>query len=148
MNTERILEVAERLSEQVIAWRRDLHQMPELGVDLPKTSAYVMKQLDEMGVEYESGVGLEHAIVAVIKGKEEGKTVALRADMDALPVKETTGLDFQFAGDRMHAQDTMRIPRSYWVRSKRSKSWKANLKARSNSCSSRPKRFPPGPSPW
>lgn len=103
MNTERILEVAERLSEQVIAWRRDLHQMPELGVDLPKTSAYVMKQLDEMGVEYESGVGLEHAIVAVIKGKEEGKTVALRADMDALPVKETTGLDFQFAGDRMHA---------------------------------------------
>lgn len=69
MNSERIKEISEQISEQVIAWRRKLHQIPELGNELPKTAAYVKEKLDEMGVDYEAGVGLEHAIVAQIGGR-------------------------------------------------------------------------------
>lgn len=89
---------------QVIEWRRALHQIPEIGINLPKTSAYVCEQLDKLGVSYKKGVGLDSAIVATIKGeKGNGKTIALRADMDALPVKEETGLEFASKSENMHA---------------------------------------------
>ncbi|MFB0917684.1 MAG: M20 family metallopeptidase [Clostridiaceae bacterium] len=93
------------VKDDVINWRRHLHQIPEIGNDLPETSAYVAKQLDDMGISYEKGVGIEHAIVATIKGEKagEGKTMALRADMDALPVVETTGLEFAATNGKMHA---------------------------------------------
>ena len=93
------------VTEEVIKWRRDLHQMPEIGVSLPQTSDYVCKQLDEMGISYQKGVGLEHAIVATMEGTKPGagKTLALRADMDALPVVEETGLPFASKNGNMHA---------------------------------------------
>lgn len=89
----------------VIKWRRHLHQIPELGNDLPQTSAYVAQQLDEMGVPYTKGVGIEHAIVASLQGTKPGaqRTIALRADMDALPVVEETGLSFASTNGYMHA---------------------------------------------
>ncbi len=90
-------------SDQIISWRRDLHQIPELGNDLPQTYAYVTKRLDEMGVQYEGGVGVQHGIVAIIEGNRPGKVIALRADMDALPVVENTGLPFQSTNGNMHA---------------------------------------------
>src|SRR5699024_11113331 len=83
-------------------WRRDLHRIPELGLDLPQTSRYVMERLDEMGVEYKTLID-GNAIVGLIKGKEEGKTIAIRADMDGLPIKEETGLPFASTNGNMHA---------------------------------------------
>lgn len=96
--------LAKNALEDVIAWRRDLHQIPEIGIDLPKTSSYIAKQLDSLGISYEVGVGLDSAIVGFIKGgKGEGKTIALRADMDALPIKEESGLSFASINGNMHA---------------------------------------------
>lgn len=98
-------ELIKNVMNEVISWRRDLHQIPEIGNELPKTSAYVAGQLDKMGVSYTKGVGIEHAIVATIEGTKEGhkKTIALRADMDALPVVEETGLPFASKNGSMHA---------------------------------------------
>ena len=91
--------------DDIVKWRRDLHQIPEVGIELPMTSEYICKQLDEMGISYKKGVGIEYAIVAYMEGskKGEGKTLALRADMDALPVLEQTGLPFQATNGNMHA---------------------------------------------
>lgn len=98
-------EIIHSVMADVIKWRRDLHQIPEIGVDLPQTSDYVCKKLDEMGVSYKKGVGLEHAIVATMEGTKqgEGKTLALRADMDALPIAEESGLPFASKNGNMHA---------------------------------------------
>lgn len=98
-------ELVKGVMSDVIKWRRYLHQIPELGNDLPETSAYVAKVLDEIGIPYKKGVGIEHAIVATLEGTKEGegKTIALRADMDALPVVENTGLEFEAKNGNMHA---------------------------------------------
>lgn len=73
--------------------RRHIHSNPEIGLVLPKTKAYVRHKLEEMGLEVkEHG---ESGLSAVIKGKGQGKTILLRGDMDALPMKEETGLDFK-----------------------------------------------------
>ena len=97
-------ELISSVMDNVITWRRDLHQIPEIGNELPKTSEYVCKQLDNMGVSYKKGVGIEHAIVATIEGIKKGqsKTLALRADMDALPITEETGLPFASKNGKMH----------------------------------------------
>lgn len=98
-------ELVKKIEQDVISWRRDLHKIPEVGTDLPETSAYVAKRLEEMNIQYKKGVGLDSAIVATIEGTKTGenKTIALRADMDALPVKEETGLDFASVNGNMHA---------------------------------------------
>ena len=100
-----IKKLMDEVQEDLIKWRRDLHVIPEPGVDLPKTSAYVKSVLDSLGVEYQSNVGLESAIVATLKGTGQGsdKVIALRADMDALPVVEETGLPFASTNGAMHA---------------------------------------------
>lgn len=97
-----IINKAKEVEESIIEWRRSLHQIPEVGLDLPKTSQYVAKQLEEMGIEYRKNVGVS-GIVGLIKGEKEGKTIALRADMDALPIKEETGLPFAAQNGNMHA---------------------------------------------
>jgi hippurate hydrolase len=69
-------------------WRRHLHTIPELGFDLPKTSAFVAAKLREFGVdEIHEGIA-QTGIVAIINGQSDGPTIGLRADMDALPIKE------------------------------------------------------------
>lgn len=98
-----ILKSLKEIEKDIISWRRHLHQIPELGNDLPKTSSFVMERLNEFGLEYRSRVGLEHAIVGFIDGGLEGDTIAFRADMDGLPVVEDTGLDFQSTNGCMHA---------------------------------------------
>ncbi|HFC01031.1 MAG TPA: amidohydrolase [Phaeodactylibacter sp.] len=77
---------------ELIQFRRQLHQYPELGYQEFKTSKLICKKLDELGVSYQSGLA-KTGIVAEIK-KGAGKCIALRADMDALPIVEATGLDF------------------------------------------------------
>ena len=78
---------------QIVADRRYLHQHPELSHQEVNTAAYIAAQLREMGLSPRTGVG-GNGVVAVIEGKAPGKCVALRADFDALPIAEATGLPF------------------------------------------------------
>ena len=81
------------LQEYIVGLRRDLHQIPELGLHLPETAAYVTTELDKIGIPYICSKK-DSGIIATIKGGKPGKTICLRADMDALPIKEETGLPF------------------------------------------------------
>ena len=78
----------------VISWRRDLHQHPELSNHEERTSALVAAHLKRLGFdEVRAGVA-KTGVIGVLKGGKPGKVVALRADMDALPLTETTGLPY------------------------------------------------------
>ncbi len=94
------LKMANSLKEDMIKWRRHLHQIPELGNNLPKTVEYVTSVLDEIGVEYIKLVDGNAIVATVGKGN---KCVALRGDMDGLPITEETGLDFASTNGCMHA---------------------------------------------
>lgn len=91
-------------SEDMKEWRRWLHRHPELGLECHETAAFVATKLREFGVdEIHEGIA-RTGIVAIINGQDDGPTIGLRADMDALPMSEETGLDYasQTPG-RMHA---------------------------------------------
>jgi amidohydrolase len=88
-----VSERALRLEDKVIAWRRDIHQNPELSYQETRTAALVAKHLRALGYEVTTGVGLT-GVVGVLKGGKPGPVVALRADMDALPVEEKVDLPF------------------------------------------------------
>ncbi|ATC32377.1 amidohydrolase [Caulobacter vibrioides] len=84
---------AKAVQPKVVAWRRDIHQNPELGNQEVRTAALIAKELKALGIEVRENVG-KTGVVGVLKGGKPGKVVALRADMDALPVEEKTGLPF------------------------------------------------------
>ncbi|MEN3974574.1 amidohydrolase [Emcibacter sp. SYSU 3D8] len=84
---------AAAVDAQVIAWRRDIHQHPELGNREHRTAKIVADQLRSLGLEVRTGVA-HTGVVGVLKGGLPGPVVALRADMDALPVTEPAGLPF------------------------------------------------------
>ncbi|PVM91369.1 amidohydrolase [Caulobacter endophyticus] len=84
---------AKAAQPKVVAWRRDVHEHPELGNQEVRTAALVARELKALGLEVREGVG-KTGVVGVLKGGKPGKVVALRADMDALPVLEKTGLPF------------------------------------------------------
>ena len=80
-------------SQDMTAWRRHLHQHPELGFDCHQTAAFVAERLREFGVtEIHAGIA-RSGLVAIIEGQAPGPTIGLRADMDALPILEETGAD-------------------------------------------------------
>lgn len=81
------------LQEEIVAMRRELHKIPELGFNLPKTREFVVKKLDEIGIPYTLSKK-DSSIIATMKCGKPGKVLALRADMDALPITEDTGLAF------------------------------------------------------
>jgi amidohydrolase len=81
------------VQEKVIGWRRDIHEHPELGDQETRTSRLVTEHLRRLGLEVRTGVA-RTGVIGVLKGGKPGRTVALRADMDALPVKEPEGLPF------------------------------------------------------
>ena len=81
------------LQPKVIAWRRDFHEHPELSNSEVRTAKIVADHLRKLGLEVRTGVG-KTGVVGILKGGKPGKVVALRADMDALPVAEQTGLPF------------------------------------------------------
>ncbi|MCC9659003.1 amidohydrolase [Pseudoalteromonas sp. MB41] len=81
------------VSEKVIKWRRHLHQYPELSNREFETAKYVAKHLRSLGLEVQTGVA-HTGVVAKLKGGKKGPLIALRADMDALPVKEQVDLPF------------------------------------------------------
>ena len=87
--------MADEVEPRVIAWRRHIHQNPELGYQEVKTAAYIAEALRDMpGFEVQTGIA-KTGIKAVLKGGKPGPVVALRADMDALPVEERNDLPFR-----------------------------------------------------
>ncbi len=84
---------ARAVEPQVIAWRRDIHEHPELGNREVRTAALVAKRLRKLGLDVRTKVA-HTGVVAVLRGAAARPVVALRADMDALPVTEETGLPF------------------------------------------------------
>ncbi len=96
-------EVEENFGEKIVALRRDIHREPELGFDTDRTAEKVLAALDGLPLDIETGVA-RNGIVATLRGAGEGPTVALRADMDALPIQEETDLPFASETEgRMHA---------------------------------------------
>jgi len=99
----RLLADAEALQPWLVEIRRRLHRRPEIGLELPDTQALVVEELRGLGLTPHLGRSLS-SVTAFIDGGSPGATVLLRADMDALPVEEATGLDFVSEIDgAMHA---------------------------------------------
>ena len=84
----------ENLKDTIISTRRDIHQHPELAFDEHRTSKLVAKRLETIGIKVQTGVG-KTGVVGTLKGGNDGKTIALRADMDALPIQETTDISYK-----------------------------------------------------
>ncbi|MTT31010.1 amidohydrolase [Terrilactibacillus sp. BCM23-1] len=90
-------------NDEWIAFRRDLHAHPELSEQEKETSEKVAQALTKLGIPFKKNIG-GYGIIAEITGSEPGPTIALRADMDALPIKEETNLPFKSVNDGvMHA---------------------------------------------
>src|SRR3954471_25015640 len=101
--TTNLLDDARRVLPQIVEIRRRLHAEPELGLRLPNTQAAVAADLESLGLEPRLGRSTT-SVTAVIEGTRPGPTILLRADMDALPLTEDTGLTFASKVDgRMHA---------------------------------------------
>jgi amidohydrolase len=83
-----------KVSPSVVRWRRDLHEHPELSFAEERTAGVVAAHLRALGLEVKTNVGGTFSVVGVLRGGKPGPAVALRADMDALPVTEQTGLPF------------------------------------------------------
>jgi amidohydrolase len=84
---------ADKIEQKVIEWRHDFHQNPELGNRETRTAAIVAKHLQSLGLEVKTGVAVT-GVVGILKGDKPGPVIALRADMDALPVTERNDLPF------------------------------------------------------
>jgi amidohydrolase len=90
---ERIDAAAAQVNDRVIAWRRDIHEHPELGNREVRTSGLAADHLAALGMEVQTGVA-HTGVVGILRGGKPGPLVALRADMDALPVTEQVDLPF------------------------------------------------------
>ncbi|MDQ3148423.1 MAG: amidohydrolase, partial [Chloroflexota bacterium] len=92
MNDSTLLADARALLPDIIALRRDLHRIPEIGLELPRTQERVLRALDGLPLEIRRGKSVG-SVTAVLEGVRPGPTVLLRADMDGLPLNEDTGLE-------------------------------------------------------
>ena len=91
------------IEEKLISWRHDFHKFPEVSNREVKTSEKIAKHLESLGIKVKRNVGV-HGVVGILEGTSKGKVVALRADMDALPITENNNLPFQSVNDGvMHA---------------------------------------------
>jgi amidohydrolase len=88
-----VRELVQRSKEQVIVFRRDLHRIPETGFKEAETSAYVAEKLATLNLDVQTGVAT-HGVVGLLRSGKPGPTLMIRADMDALPIAEETGLAF------------------------------------------------------
>lgn len=101
-----IREEAKQLQPQLVQWRRMFHQCPELKMDTPVTAGKIVDILREIGIqEIRTGIGGPdgNGVAAVIRGEQPGKCLGIRADCDALPIREETGLPFASQNGNMHA---------------------------------------------
>ena len=101
MNVRELIKEAETLQEELTDIRRELHRHPEVGFDLTFTKAFVKKKLEEFG--YQPAELGKAGLIALAGGKTPGKTILLRADMDALPIREEADVDYRSENDgKMH----------------------------------------------
>jgi amidohydrolase len=89
----KVSKAADKIESKVIAWRRDFHEHPELGNLEIRTAQVVAKHLAALGIEVKTGVA-KTGVIGLLRGDKPGPVVALRADMDGLPVIERTALPF------------------------------------------------------
>jgi amidohydrolase len=82
------------INHRVIAWRRDIHQHPELGLRESRTAGLIARHLRQLGLDEVRTGQAQTGVVGILRGRHPGRTIALRADMDALPILEATGLPF------------------------------------------------------
>lgn len=93
--TQQQLEAAiAKVDSKVIAWRRDIHQHPELSNRETRTAKLVADHLKQLGLEVKTGIA-HNGVTAVLKGGKPGRTIAIRADMDANPVVEEVDVPFK-----------------------------------------------------
>ncbi|MEJ5901680.1 M20 metallopeptidase family protein [Ochrobactrum teleogrylli] len=98
-----IQQLSDKAEPNLIEIRRDIHAHPETGFDVERTAGVVARELERLGIEHETGVG-RTGVVGLIKGGRPGPTLVIRADMDALPIEEQTGLPFASTHQgKMHA---------------------------------------------
>lgn len=98
---------ADAIEAKMVGWRRDFHAHPELGNREFRTSEIVAKHLESLGLEVKRGVG-KTGVVGILKGNLPGPVVALRADMDALPVLEKN--DLPYASKEMGEYNGVKVP--------------------------------------
>ena len=92
-----------KIKNTIIETRRDFHKHPELSFQEKRTSKIVAKKLESYGIKTQKNVG-KTGVVGILKSKNKGPTIALRADMDALPIQETNNLSYKSVNDGvMHA---------------------------------------------
>jgi amidohydrolase len=98
-----ISEATDRIEARLIEIRRDIHAHPELGFEEVRTAGIVARELERMGIRHQTGVG-KTGVVGLIEGGRPGPVLAIRADMDALPIQERTGLPWASTVEgKMHA---------------------------------------------
>jgi amidohydrolase len=103
VNLEHIRLAIRNLQSQLVEWRRSLHQKPELGFEEQITAAFIAEKLQEWGISHQTGIA-QTGIVATIKSDRPGKVLAIRADMDALPIQEANQVSYRSQHDgKMHA---------------------------------------------
>jgi amidohydrolase len=103
INSSQIRLEIRSLQTRLVEWRRRFHQRPELGFQEQLTSEFIAQKLTEMGVEHQTGIA-KTGIVAIIKGDRPGPVLAIRADMDALPIQEQNEVPYRSQHDGiMHA---------------------------------------------
>ena len=92
---QQIERLTTQVTPQVVAWREDIHQHPELSFQETRTAALVADHLRKLGLDVRTNVGGGNGVVAILRGAKPGPVVALRADMDALPVTEMVDVPFK-----------------------------------------------------
>lgn len=98
-----IQQLSDKAEPNLIEIRRDIHAHPETGFNVERTAGVVARELERLGIEHQTGVG-RTGVVGLIKGGRPGPTLVIRADMDALPIEEQTGLPFASTHQgKMHA---------------------------------------------
>jgi amidohydrolase len=101
-------QVADPIDAKVIAWRRDIHQHPELGNRELRTAKLVAAHLLELGLEVRTGIA-HTGVAAILRGGKPGPRIALRADMDALPLTEQAGLPFASTATTQYKGETVGV---------------------------------------
>jgi hippurate hydrolase len=97
-----VVDDARAAQNDLVGLRRALHRIPELGLHLPRTQERVLAALDGLSLDVTTGAGLT-SVTAVLRGATSARGVLLRADMDALPMVERSGVDYAATGDAMHS---------------------------------------------
>lgn len=127
MNGKTLLAEAIEMKDEIVENRRAIHRAPEVGAHLPQTVQFVEEKLRLLGYEpRELGGG----VVAELTGEDMGRCILLRADMDALKVREKTDLPFRSETAACTPADTICMPRCCWALQGCSRRIKANSRAR------------------